>query len=190
MRRFCISLAAVALVILTIVGCGGSGDGVTEVTQATDTSTTQAAETPTTQATETPTTQATAPSTTQAPETPTTQAPTGDTWTTIVTLSSSDPAWKGMEGILVSKQFAVTGEVRVVLDMPDAGELDGVIVGIVPADRATDVLALIDAVREGVVVTLRGAAPTKVVPGLDGTYVLVNSIPTSKAWSVDLQTRP
>jgi hypothetical protein len=182
MRRFCISLAAVALVILTIVGCGGSGDGGTEVTQATDTSTTQATETPTTQATD--------PSTTQAPETPTTQAPTGDAWTTIVTLSSSDSAWKGMEGILVSEQFTVTGEVRVVLDMPDAGELDGVIVGIIPADKATDVMTLIAAIQGGVVVTLRGAAPTKMVPDLDGTYVLVNSIPTSKAWSVDLQTRP
>ena len=190
MHRFCISSAAVVLVILTIVGCGGSGDGVTEVTQATETSTTQAAETSTTQATGTPTTQAPETPTTEATETPTTQAPTGDAWTTIVTLSSNDPAWKGMEGILVSEEFTVTGEVRVVLDMPDAGELDGVIVGIISADKATDVMALIDAVREGVVVTLRGAAPTKEVPGLDGTYVLVNSIPTSKAWSVDLQTRP
>ncbi len=190
MRRFCISLAAVAFVVLTIVGCGGSGDGVTEVSQATETSTTQATDTSTTQTAETPTTQATDPSTTQAADPSTTQAATGDAWTTIITLSSSDPAWKGMEGLLVSEQFTVTGEVRLVLDMPDAGELDGVIVGIVPADKATDVMAIIDAVREGVVVTLRGAAPTKVVPGLDGTYVLMNSVPTSKAWSVDLQTRP
>jgi len=172
MRRFCIGLAAVTFVILTIVGCGSSDGGGTEVTQASDTSTTQASDT----------------STTQATETSTTQAPTGDSWTTIATLSSSDPPWKGMDGILVSEPFTVTGEVQVVLDMPDAGDLDGVIVAIIPADKATDLGALMAAIQG--VVTLIASAPTKVVSDLDGTYVLFNSVPATKAWSVDVQTRP
>jgi hypothetical protein len=171
------------VVILTIVGCASSDDGVAEETPAAETSATQ------TSATQAPATQT---SVTQAPATQTsvTQAPTGDEWTTIVTLRSTDSPWQGMDGILISEPFTVTGEAQVVLNMPDAGELDGVIVAIIPADKATDVTALIAAIQEGVVLTLIAAAPTKAVSGLDGTYVLVNSVPESKAWSLELQTRP
>lgn len=73
--------------------------------------------------------------------------------------------------------------------MPDAGQLDGVIVAIIPADKATDASALMGAIQDGEVVTLPAAVPTQEVSGLDGTYVLVNSIPTSAAWSLELQTR-
>ena len=180
MRRVWIGLVAMMIVTLTMVGCGGSDDGVTEVTAATETSTTQAP------AAETSTTQA--PST----ETSVAQAPTGGNWTTIATLRSTDSPWQGMEGIVMSEPFNATGEVQLVLDMPDAGEFDGVIVAIVPADKAADTTALLAAIQDedGVLVTLLAAAPTQAVSGLDGTYVIFNSAPASKPWSLDLQTRP
>ncbi len=168
MRRVWISLVALTIVTMTMVGCGGSDDGIPDATTSSESSTTQASPT----------------------ETPTTQAPAGDDWTTVATLRSTDAPWQDMEGILVSDPFTAAGEAQLVLDMPDAGELDGVIVAIIPADKATDPIALMDAIQEGVVVTLPGVMPTQSVSGLDGTYVLVNSVPEPKAWSVELQTRP
>lgn len=53
-----------------------------------------------------------------------------------------------MEGILVGVPFTAAGEAQLVLDMPDAGELDGVIV------------------------TLLAALQTQAVSDLDGAYVL------------------
>ena len=105
-------------------------------------------------------------------------------------MNSTDAPWQGMEGILVSQPFTASGEVQVVLDMPDAGDIDGVIVAFVEADKLTDVTALLDAVQDAVVVVVPAAAPVQTAPGLDGTYVLVNSVPTSTAWSLEVQTRP
>ncbi len=91
----------------------------------------------------------------------------------------------------MTEPFTISGEAQLVLDMPDAGELDGVIAALLPANMVTnDPMALIDAIQEGVVVTVPAAIPTQAVSGLDGTYVLVNSVPTSDAWSLELQTRP
>jgi hypothetical protein len=184
MYRFWVGVATVAIIILTIVGCGGTDGGVAGDTSASETSTSQAPATETsatqTSATETPTT-----------ATSTTQAPTGDDWTTIATLRSTDSPWNGIEGILMTEPFTATGEVQLVLDMPEAGDLDGLIVAIIPADKATDdPTELIAAIQDGVVVTLPAASPTKVVSGLDGTYVLVNAVPEPKAWTLELQTRP
>jgi hypothetical protein len=179
MYRFWVGVAAMVIISLTIVGCGGTDDGVAGDTSASETSTSQAP------ATETSTTA------TLATTTSTAQAPAGDDWTTIATLRSSDSPWKGLEGILMTEPFTATGEVQLVLDMPDAGEFDGLIVAIIPADKATDDPAeLIAAIQDGVVVTLPAATPTKVVSELDGTYVLVNAVPEPKAWTLELQTRP
>jgi hypothetical protein len=178
MRRVWIGLVVVTIVALTMVGCGSSDAGVTEVTVTTETSTTQApaAESSTTQALST--------------ETSVTEAPNADDWTTIATLRSTDSPWQGLDGIFVSEPFTITGEAQIVLDMPDPGELDGVIVAVIAADKATDPTALMGAIQDGVVVTLLAMAPTQPVTLLDGTYVLVNSVPETKAWSVNLQTRP
>jgi hypothetical protein len=179
MYRFWVGVAAMVIISLTIVGCGGTDDGVAGDTSASETSTSQAP------ATETSTTA------TLATTTSTAQAPAGDDWTTIATLRSSDSPWKGLEGILMTEPFTATGEVQLLLDMPDAGEFDGLIVAIIPADKATDDLTeLIAAIQDGVVVTLPAATRTKVVSGLDGTYVLVNAVPEPKAWTLELQTRP
>ena len=182
MRRFWVSLVVVMLIIVPVVGCGSSDGGTAEETNAVQTPTSQA---PTTQA---PTTE------TSATETSATTTSTGQTsnadWTTIATMNSTDAPWQGMEGILVSQPFTASGEVQVVLDMPDAGDIDGVIVAFVEADKLTDVTALLDAVQDAVVVVVPAARPVQTAPGLDGTYVLVNSVPTSTAWSLEVQTRP
>jgi hypothetical protein len=156
MRRFCIVLAAVAIVSLAIIGCGSSDDGAAGETPAAGTSATT--------------------------------APAGDAWTTVATMRSSDP--QDMEGILISEPFTATGDVRLVLDMPKGGKVDGVIGVIIPADKSADAQSILGAIPDGASVTLIPSSPTKVVSGLDGTYVFVNSVPTAKAWSLDLQTRP
>jgi hypothetical protein len=178
MRRFWLGLVAMMIISLPIVGCGGTDDGVAEGATAIETSTTQAPPM--------------AASTTQASvgETSTSLAATTGDWTTIATLHSTDSPWQGMEGILISESFTVSGDAQLVLDMPDAGELDGVIVAVIPADSVADATALLAAIQDGVVVTLPAAFPTQAVSGLDGTYVLVNSAPASAAWSVELQARP
>jgi hypothetical protein len=177
MRRSLVGVVA-AIVILTLAGCGGSEGAAADGIPATETTATQ------TTVGETEATQTTATQTTA------TKAPTNDAWTTVVTLRSSDPFWQDLEGLLISEPFTVSGEVRVVLDMPDAGQVDGVIVAIVPEEEAADVMALLAAIGDATVLTMIPAAPTKEVTGLDGTYVLVNSVPASKEWSLELQTRP
>ncbi len=185
LRRTCLFLAAMLIVALTVVGCGSSDSGTTDETQAPETATTQApaADTSTTQA---PTV------TTQAPanDTATTQAATNEGWSTIATLSSSDAPWQDLAGILVSEPFTVSGEARVVLDMVDTGVPDGVILAVVPADMVTDPSSLLDAVRGATVLTLLPSAPIETVSDLDGTYVMINSVPTSSPWSLELQTQP
>ena len=111
-------------------------------------------------------------------------------WTTVATLRSDDAPWQGMDGILISAPFEANGEVRFVMDMPDAGGMDGVIVVTIPADQATDGPTLLQAIGAGQTVIIVGAAPTQVVAGVEGPRVVVNSVPAAKAWSLEIQTRP
>lgn len=124
------------------------------------------------------------PATTPAAESPAAESPTSDEWTTAVTIRSSDPL--NDMGLLVSDEFTVTGEARFVLDMPDGGDTDGVIAALFPADQEITVAAA----AEAETVTLPAAFPEQVVEGLDGTYVVLMTVPTTKDWSLEVQTRP
>jgi len=153
-------LVLIAVVALTAAGCGGSEEPVEAETPA-----------------ESPA------ATTSAPA-----SPAGETWTTVTTLKSSDP--QELEGLLISEPFAVNGTVRLELDMPDGGELDGVIAAIIPAAEAEDPGAILGALSDAPSVTLIPSAPSTDVPDLEGTYVLVNSVQTTeKAWSVEIKTQ-
>ncbi len=112
-----------------------------------------------------------------------------DAWTTVAILRSSDPTFQDLDNILVSEPFTVSGDVRVVMDMPDGGRVDGVGGVIMAADKATDSKGLLQGIRDGESVILIGAAPTKVVSGLDGTYVFMNAVPAPQAWSLEIQVR-
>lgn len=182
MRKVKISLLVVAVsAVLAMAGCGDSAGETTKTTvapAATETTATQAPST-TTSATST-----SSPETTAAP-------PDSDGgWTTIATLSSSDEPWRGMDGLYVSEPFSVSGEAQLVLDMPDGRGLDGVIIAVIPSDKISDAASLIDAVQSSEVVTIPAIMPVQAVTGLDGEYVLLNSVPASKPWSVELQSRP
>jgi ABC-type glycerol-3-phosphate transport system substrate-binding protein len=162
MRRFVLTAAAVATVALLLTGCGGStGAGGDEA---------PASESPAAEATETAT-----------------ATPSVDGWTTVTTLSSDDP--QAMEGILISEPFDAEGKVKLVLDMPDGGDADGVLGVIIPAGTAADPSAIIDAIPDGASVTMIPSAPTEVVSVPDGTCVFVNSVPGKKAWTLEIQTR-
>ncbi len=176
MYRFRVDLVAVGMVILTIAGCGSSEDQPAERDGAAEPV-----------VVETIAEQGTEP---VVVETIAEQAPDHAPWATAVTLASNDPPWQDMDGILVSKPFTATGEVRIVLNMSDAAATDGVIGVIIPADKANNVQELLSALRDGVTVVMIGAAPEQVISNLDGTYVFVNSVPVPKPWSLDLQTRP
>lgn len=185
--RSCLIVITLLVATLIVAGCGGSGETVTTGAAVTETTA--------------------APTTSSAPvavDTPDTEGPdagapsaetaTGDGradgWETVATLRSSDSPWQGLEGVLVSDPFAADGELQVVLDMADTGELPGVLVAVVPADMATDATSLIAALDEGTVLLLMPAKPSEVIPDLRGTYVLVNSVPGEGDWSVEAQTRP
>lgn len=108
-------------------------------------------------------------------------------WTTVTTLRSTDPTFQDLDNMLVSDPFTTTGDVRLVMNMPDAGRVDGIVGVIMAADKATDLRTLLQGVREGVGVTIIGAAPQQVISGLDGTYVFMNSIPANREWSLEIQ---
>lgn len=108
------------------------------------------------------------------------------TWTTVATLKSTDK--NKVDGVLVSKAFDVTGTARLVLDMPSGGDTDGVIVAVIPAGKAKDAATMVGAISEDLTVTLLASGPPEEVSGLDGTYVIINSVPFEKAWSVEVQT--
>lgn len=177
MRSFRIGLTAAAMVILTFAGCGHSDEKLAERAPPAESAPEKPAE-------------STATAETAPRETLADQAPAHATWTTVATLRSSDAPWQDMDGILVSKPFTATGEVQIVLDMPNAAATDGVVGVIIPADKANDVRELLGALRDGVAVTMIGAAPEQVISDLDGSYVFVNSVPAPKPWSLDLKTRP
>ena len=159
MRKGWIVLVSIAVLALAAAGCGGSEEAVDAETPAESPATTTSAA----------------------------ASPAGETWTTVTTLSSSDP--QELEGLLISEPFDVAGTVRLELDMPDGGELDGVIAVIIPADEAEDAGAILGALSDAPSVTLIPSAPSKDVPDLEGTYVLVNSVPAEKAWSVEIKTQ-
>ena len=115
-------------------------------------------------------------------------AAAGDTWTNATTLSSSDAP--GASGVPTSQSFTTSGRVRLVLDVPGGGALDGVVGSIVPADQAGDTSSLLKALKNADSVTLSVAKNEVVVTGLDGAYVLVLTPPAVKEWSVEIQTAP
>ncbi len=126
-----------------------------------------------------------------ANETPAAQSPAGDTWTTVTTLHSDDP--QEIKGLDISEPFTASGDVRFVVDMPDAGDVDGVLAFVMAEDQAGDAASIMEALRAlpdaqqlTLMPSLGGEA---VVPGLDGSYVLVSSVPNEKAWSVEIQTQ-
>ena len=159
MRKRLWVLAFVVALALTVVGCGSSDEPVSEAT----------------------------PSDTTAASASPDASPATASWTTVTTLKSSDP--QKIEGILISEPFEVHGTAKLELDMPDGGRLDGVIGVIIPSDKATDSSTILKAITDGVSVTLMPSAATQEVPDLDGTYVLVDSVPTDKTWSVKIMTQ-
>ena len=155
MRRTYVWLALVAMLALVLVGCGGSDDGAAEESPA---------------------------ATTPAAESPAAESPAAE-WTTIATFSSNDP--KNDMGLHISDEFTVSGDVQVVLDMPDGGDFDGLIAAFLKAGEPITV----EAGAEAPSATVGGALPSQVVSGLDGDYVLY-VVPTgSKAWTVEVQTQ-
>lgn len=122
-------------------------------------------------------------------ETASSQMNAEENWTTVATLRSNDPTFQELDNILVSDPFTATGDVRVVMEMPNAGQTDGVVGVIMAADKATDGRTLLQGLGDGVAVTVIGAAPEQVVSGLDGTYVFVNAVPAPREWSLEVQTK-
>ncbi len=159
MRRYWLILATVAVLALAAVGCGGSDEGTAEETPAADTTTVE--------------------------------SPAGDTWTTVTTLRSDDP--QKTEGLAISEPFTASGDVRFVVDMPDAGEMDGVSAFVMAEDEAGDAVSIMKAFRalpdEQQLTLMPSLGGEQVVPGLDGSYVVVNSVPSEKAWSIEVQTQ-
>ena len=181
MRKLFLLLVCLIIAVLPLAACSGTDSDTPAETTSGQTPTTAQA----TSTSSAPTASATEPSTPPSDS----ETPGDSEWTTVVTMTSSDEPWQGLENILVSEPFPASGEARLVLDMPDAGKLDGVIVAVVPADAITDVTSLLDAIQEAAVVTLIPSAPTKAVNDLDGTYRLVNTVPADAAWTLELQTR-
>ncbi len=110
-------------------------------------------------------------------------------WTTVATLTSDDAPWQDIAGIVVSNPFEATGEVQVVMEMPDGGQLEGVIAVIVPAEQAVDHRTLMTGIRQSEPVMLVGAQPARIVTGLEGSFVLVNAVPAAQDWTLTVQTR-
>lgn len=114
---------------------------------------------------------------------PATEAPAGDTWTTVTTLRSTDPP--NNIDLLVSEPFEASGDVQLVLDMPGAGGMDGVISVIIPEADTVE----LDAVTDGEAVILSGAQKSEIVSGFDGSYMLVVAVPGEKQWAIEVQTQ-
>ena len=114
---------------------------------------------------------------------PAAESPAAANWMTVTTLRSTDPT-NDMD-LHVSEEFTVSGDAQFVLDMPKGKETDGVIAAIFPADEPITVKAAATAESVALAVGL----PTQVVSGLDGSYVLLVTPSTTKAWSVEVQTQ-
>lgn len=156
-------LAAVAL-IAALAGCGDSGGGAaTEPSVTPDT--TPAVESP-------------------AAESPAAESPASGEWVTVTTLRSDDPTTD--IGFLLSEEFTVTGDVRLVLDVPEGEDTDGLIAAILPAGEEITV----ELAQESESRPLAVIVPEATVEGLDGSYVVLATPSTDKAWSLEIQTRP
>jgi hypothetical protein len=155
MRRMYAVLALVAMLSLALVGCGGSDGGAAEESPA---------------------------ATTPAAESPAAESPAGE-WTTISTLTSDDPT--NDMGLHVGEEFTVTGDAQLVLDMPDGGDMDGVIAALMVAGEPFTA----EAGAQAPSATLAGALPSQVLSGLDGSYVLLVTPTSDKAWTVEVQTQ-
>jgi hypothetical protein len=127
-----------------------------------------------------------------ADESPATMSPAAESspaespateWTTVASLSSTDPT--NDMGLHVSEEFTVNGDAQLVLDMPDGGDTDGVIAAFLPAGEPITV----EAGAQAESAALAGALPTQVVGGLDGSYVLLVTPASTKAWTVEVQTQ-
>lgn len=157
-RRTSVGLLGVAILAVAVLGCGSSDDGTaTEPTAATES---------------------------PAVESPAAESPAADGWTTVTTLRSDDPTTD--IGALVSEEFTVSGEVRLVLDMPDGEDVEGLVAAILPAGEELTV----SLVGESESRPLAVALPEATVDGLDGSYVVLATPSTDKAWSLQIQTRP
>lgn len=156
MRRTYVGLFLVAIVALALVGCGGSDSG-------------SAAESP-------------AATTPAAESSPAEATPAGE-WTTVATLSSADPT-NDMD-LHVSGEFTVSGDARLVLDMPQGGDTDGVIAALMVAGEPITP----EAGAQAPSAVLAGARPSEVLSGLDGSYVLLVTPTGKKAWTVEVQTQ-
>ncbi len=155
MRRTYVWLALVAMLALVLAGCGGSDDGAGVESPA---------------------------ATTPAAESPAAESPAGE-WTTIATYSSTDP--KNELDLHISEAFTVSGDVQLVLDMPDGGDTDGVIASLLPADEPITY----ETAKEAESATLGAAFPPEVVSVPDGDYVLYVLPVGEKAWTVEVQTQ-
>jgi hypothetical protein len=155
MRRTYTVLALIALLSLALVGCGGSDGGAAEESPA---------------------------ATTPAAESPAAETPDGE-WTTVATLTSDDPT--NDMGLHVSDEFAVSGDAQLVLEMPDGGDMDGVIAALMVAGEPFTA----EAGAQAPSATLAGALPSDVLSGLDGDYVLLVTPTSDKAWTVEVQTQ-
>jgi len=155
MRRAYVGLVLVAILTLALVGCGGSDGGTADESPA---------------------------ATTPPAESSPSESPESE-WTTVASLSSTDPT-NDMD-LHVSEEFTVSGDVQLVLDMPDAGDTDGVIAAFLPAGEPITV----EAGAKAESASLVGALPAQVVSGLDGDYVLLVTPSTTKAWTVEVQTQ-
>ena len=180
MRRFLIGLTATMITVLGASGCGNGGPAATTAPPGPETPT--AAETPAV-------TESTPAAPTESP-----QAPVEDSWKTVGTLSSSDPSMKGYEDILLSEPFLAIGEAQLVLEMPDAGGVDGVLPVVMPAEWATDPTTILGKLLDErtINVTLAAALPPEPLGNLDDTYVIIvlrSSVIGEGEWTVQLQTR-
>jgi hypothetical protein len=158
MRRTYVWLAVVVVLTVALMGCGGTDDGA-------------AAESPA--------------ATTPAAESPAAESPAAEAagWTTVTTLTSEDPT--NDMGLHVSEEFTVSGDAQLVLDMPDGGDMDGVIAALMVAGEPFTA----EAGAQAPSAPLAGALPSQVLSGLDGDYVLLVTPTSDKAWSVEVQTQ-
>lgn len=101
---------------------------------------------------------------------------------------------KGYEDILLSEPFLAIGEAQLVLEMPDAGGVDGVLPVVMPAEWATDPTTILGKLLDErtINVTLAAALPPEPLGNLDDTYVIIvlrSSVIGEGEWTVQLQTR-
>ncbi len=110
-------------------------------------------------------------------------SPGTDAGTTVTTLTSGDEM--KFDGLLVSESFNASGEVTLMLDMPGAGELDGVIGAVLPAESASDPSSMLAALPEAPGFTLLATLQSEeTLTGLEGEYVVYVANPGEKPWTL------